>query len=160
MKKLLTIAVGFAVLAITSYVQPAQAQAQQVTSAHMTTPRTPVLNNLKDTSTNGSTALWRASVPGFQSVVALQVKLTNISGTTAGKVTLEGSVDGTNFVRIPSILQTTGAVGLDSLNASSSALSKIFVVDKHAYTKYQIKYIGGSSSAVSGTAEIIWRRQP
>ena len=158
MKNYLKIFGLIAIIAVAAFA-PVRAQSQSVTSISLTNPRVVPLP-LKDTSTNGSTATLGASIGGYQNLVALQVKLTTISGTATGVIRLYGSVNGTDYYRIPSIVQKTGVVGLDSAVVDVNNMTKIFVVDKHAYTKYQVKYISGSSQSVSMVGQAIWRRQP
>lgn len=149
--KLLSVALLVAVSTIT------HAQTLK-SSVALKTPRTAVINPLIDTAVNTGTAKLGVVVPGYQSTVALQVKLTNISGTTGGVIRLFGTVDGINYVRIPS-WTSSGTVVVDSLIADVNHLSKIFVVHNHDYQAYQIQYTGASTMSVAISGAAIWRRQ-
>lgn len=111
-----------------------------------------------DTVSNNATKTQKLPISGFQDIVSIQVKLTNISGTTGGVVRLYGSTDGTTFVRIPTVTDA-GATAIDSLNANANALSKVFRLPTHAYTYYQIGYTGASTMAVKMQTFAIWRKR-
>lgn len=111
-----------------------------------------------DTVTNTGVKLQKLPISGYQDIVSIQVKLTNISGTTGGVVRLYGSTDGTNFVRIPTVTDA-GATAIDSLSANTNAISKVFRLPTHAYTYYRIGYTGASTMAVKLQTFAIWRKR-
>lgn len=62
------------------------------------TSLTSVYGNTVDTVTNtGTKYMYTGAIKGFQKVVSIQVSLTEISGTTGGTISLEASLDGTNY---------------------------------------------------------------
>ena len=111
-----------------------------------------------DTVTNTAVKTQKLPIAGYQDIVSIQVKLTNISGTTGGVVRLYGSTDGTTFVRIPTVTDA-GATAIDSLTANANALSKVFRLPTHAYTYYQVGYTGTGTMAVKLQTFAIWRKR-
>lgn len=93
-----------------------------------------------DTVTNAGTETWTLKVPGYKKVVAAQVVITKISGTLGGTVTLQGSLNGVNFVAIPSQTYTATDV------ASQSA---IFTLDNSKYVYYRISWTGTGTMSAS-----------
>lgn len=85
MKKLLIIAIAF--LGFMAFAAPAQAQILKTI--------TPV----KDTCVNADTAFVNLT-PTTSGVIAFHVKAIKVSGTVAGSVVYQGSIDGTNFVTL------------------------------------------------------------
>ena len=93
MKKLLSILV---VLALGVGISFAQSTSAAVT---MTTVGSPVINTASATCSLKVTDTYKQ--------VTIQTVITKVSGTVAGTVTLQGSLDGVNYVTIP----TAGVIG-------------------------------------------------
>lgn len=75
-----------------SSVNVAQAQVSDMVSSD---------NFTTDTVTNTGTAYLSLKLSGYYAV-SIQVNVTKISGTLGGTIVLQGSLDGTNYVTIPS----------------------------------------------------------
>ena len=121
------------------------AQAQRVYSLPGATGYT------TDTVVNTATKTQTIRVDGYQDAVTIQVVLTKISGTAAGKVYLLGSIDGANYIR---------AGGADSLVVTNVATqSGIFKVTNSPYLYYRTSYTGSGTQSVKIQAKAIWRKR-
>ena len=91
-------------------------------------------------STSALTKTQTAEIPGFNDLVSVQVILSRISGTAAGKIYLLGSIDGSNYAR------AGGADSLVIVNVASQ--SKIFEVTPSRFVKYRIQAVGTGTLSV------------
>lgn len=98
------------------------------------------LTPLLDTNTNGETnTLTTSLLTNGHGDIALQYVGTKLSGTISGKVYLQGSVDGTNFVTIDSLVL-----------ADVTTNTKIFDLSAKKRAKYQFSIVtSGSQSLVN-----------
>lgn len=85
----------------------------------------------------GTGALFTEPIKGTNELVAVQVNITKTSGTLAGSVVLQGSLDGTNFVNIGSAFTVT--------NVASQ--STFFFVPKasNGYTYFKVLDTGSGT---------------
>ena len=92
----------------------------------------------RDTVVNAGTKTLNLAVKGTNTTGAFQVVVTKISGTVAGNVIFQGSVDGTNFVNIDTLVATNVATQ-----------TKVFTDVPVKYPFYRITYTGtGTMSAI------------
>lgn len=99
-----------------------------------------------DTVTNTGTKACSLKVVNNYSEISIQVVITKISGTVAGTVTLQGSVDGTTFETIDTLLVQNNVATFTATDVASQ--SKVFVVDQNPYLWYKLSYTGsGTMSA-------------
>ncbi len=121
MKKFLIIALSF-LLSFSAF-------SQAIT---MTTSGSPVTNTGVATSTLKST--------GNTELVGIQAVFTKTSGTLAGTATLQGSIDGVNYVTLP----TAGVIGAASTYTvtDTATQSVIFVVNRNGFLYYRISWTG------------------
>lgn len=116
----------------------------QVISAQAVPATATWVNNIgraKTTSTNADTAIAPIKLVGFFNIVTVEVAITKISGTAAGKVYLQGSLDNANFDNI------------DSLTLSDKTVNyKHFKLTSSPYYYYQLYYrpSGTQSSTMVG----------
>lgn len=83
----------------------------------------------KDTAVNTTAKSQTAYIPGYYSTVSVQVDLTKISGTAAGKVYFEGSLNKTGqFEKVDSLTL-----------ANVTAQSKVFNVTPGRFVYYRIR---------------------
>ena len=87
--------------------------------------------------------------PAYYTTV--QVNITKISGTVAGTVTLQGSIDGTNF--------STATSGMLAITATYTATdvasqSKNWIIAGNPYRFYRVSWTGTGTMAASMTANI------
>lgn len=97
-----------------------------------------------DTCTNSATTYVGLPVLNWYQTVSIQVVVTKISGTVAGTVTVQGSVDGTNYVTVSSSFSTA-----QTLSPSNQATNtKLFTITGSPYKYYRLSYTGtGTMSA-------------
>ncbi len=96
-------------------------------------------NLLSDTATNAGTANVDLPVTKTWTQISIQAVVTKISGTVAGTVFLQGSLDGTNYLNI----------GIDTLtNTDVTTNTKIWVIEGSPYSYYRLLLTGsGTMSA-------------
>lgn len=99
----------------------------------------------RDTVVNTGTKTLNLAVKGTNTTGAFQVVVTKISGTVAGNVIFQGSVDGTNFVNLDTLATTNVATQ-----------TEIFTDIPVKYPFYRMTYTGtGTMSAIiSGRAHL------
>lgn len=114
------------------------------TNAHATSNMLSEFSQVSDTTVNGGTTYLTLPVQNWYNSIAIQSVVTKISGTVDGEVTLQGSLDGTNFLTVDSNYST-----VTSYNPTDVATStKIFIVTGSPYRYYRLKYVGlGTMSA-------------
>jgi hypothetical protein len=109
-----------------------------------------------DTATNTGTAYVQTRVRGWYNTVSIQAVATKISGTAAGTITLQGSLDGTNFVTVPTnyLFDVTGQEpykvdGTATLTVTNVTTStKIFTVIGSPFQYYRLGYTGSGTMVV------------
>lgn len=99
-----------------------------------------------DTVTNAGTAYVGRAFTGSATAIGVQVAIQKVSGTVAGTLTFQGSVDGTNY-------HTIGST--QSLTDTSGTKYYLFVLDGGSapYTHYRASVAGGTTCVyyISGT---------
>ena len=102
---------------------------------------------LTDTVTNtGVGAVTSARISGPAQGVTIAVVLTEISGTTAGTLTLQGSLDGTNFKAIPTEETQTSIATATALDVASQVFT--WRIKNSPYLYYRVSWTGtGTMSA-------------
>lgn len=111
--------------------------------------RTHVVSNLldaagleDDTIANTATGYVTKTVPNYWEYVAIQAVVTKLSGTAGGTVTLQGSIDGTNYVTVKAAY-LNGTATLSVSNVTTN--TKIFVVTGSPYKYYRLSYTGSGT---------------
>ena len=94
--------------------------------------------NVDDTITNTGTGIVTLPVLNHCTRVGIQVVIDRISGTAGGTVTLQGSLDGTNYVTVKAAYTTSSTLSVSNV----AAQSKIFVVTGSPYKYYRLSYAG------------------
>ncbi len=99
----------------------------------------------RDTVVNTGTKNLNLTVKGTNTTGLFQVVVTKISGTVAGNVIFQGSVDGTNFVNLDTLATT-----------NVTTQTKVFSDIPVKYPFYRVTYTGsGTMSAIlSGRAHL------
>ncbi len=152
MKKLHLLIAAILLLAI-SFVAPTQANAQDVKTI-IPTPADDTLTNA-DTATvyisNATSGVGSVSTAVAESSArSVECLLTKLSGTAAGSVKLQGSVDGTNYITISTDTFTniTSNVFVYSMRSSTGDL---------IYKQYRVQFI--TSGTVSAIPKVYYLRR-
>lgn len=98
-----------------------------------------------DTTTNTGVSFVGLGVSEWYNTVTIQSVVTKISGTVAGTVTLQGSIDGTNYVTVNSSYADITSYSPTDVATSS----RIFVVTGSPYRYYRLSYTGAGTMAAS-----------
>ena len=105
--------------------------------------------------TNTATVACSLKVSNAYNAVTVQAVVTKTSGTIAGTVTLQGSVDGVNYETVPVSLVAGGA---STYTATDLALqAKTFVITGSPFLYYKLSYTG-SGTMVGSLAGFILPR--
>lgn len=146
-KMFIILLMAFALLAV-----PAKTQAQ-----------TSVLTTLKnalspyaalDTVTNtGTGTLTSVRVNGPGDNVTIVVVCTKISGTVAGTITIQGSLDGTNYKAIPTVETQTSITTATALDVASQVFTWRLASSPYLY--YRVSWTGSGTMAASFAAKLM-----
>ena len=109
-----------------------------------------VYNLPSDTVTNTGTVALSGRVVG-SGTLAVQVVVTEISGTTAGTVSLHGSLDGTSYALIDSVTFSPADV--------TSAQGFIWKSDEVYAPYYRVTYTGSGTMAARFSAKALVRKK-
>lgn len=111
-----------------------------------------VVNNMlspysavKDTTDNTATSYVTLGTVQWYNTVAIQSVVTKISGTVAGTVTLQGSLDGINYNTVSSSYATVTSYVPTNVATST----KMFVVTGSPYRYYRLSYTGAGTMSAS-----------
>lgn len=109
---------------------------------------------VSDTTTNTATSYVTLPVQNWYNTVTIQSVVTEISGVTAGTVTLQGSIDGTNFVTVNSSYADVTSYSPTDVATSS----KLFVVTGSPYRYYRLSYTGAGTMSASHRGYVLPNR--
>ena len=123
-----------------SSVNVAQAQVSDMVSSD---------NFTTDTVTNTGTAYLSLKLTGYYTV-SIQVNVTKISGTLGGTIVLQGSLDGTNYVTIPS------SSSLTVTNVASQGY--LWTYSNSPYLYYRVLATGTGTMSGIISAKIMYRK--
>lgn len=113
-------------------------------------------SSLKDTVTNTATGyLTSPAVSSSNRIVTVQVTCTELSGTTAGTISLLGSIDGTNFVALLAGETSTAIPTKTALDVASQTF--LFRVIDNPCKYYRVSWTGSGTMSDSFTAKILTR---
>lgn len=101
-----------------------------------------------DTVVNTASKACSLKVVKSYKSVTIQANVTKISGTVGGTITLQGSVDGVNFVTCDTAaFVSDGPATYTATNSASQ--SKAWIVSGAPYTWFRLNYVGtGTMSAI------------
>lgn len=107
-----------------------------------------------DTATDTGTAFLSLRSPGAKQTVTIQVNVLEISGTTAGTLTLMGSLDGVNY---KAALSGETSTAIPTFTALDVATVQPFIwrVTNSPYLYYRVSYTGNGTMAASITAKLL-----
>ncbi|MES2382464.1 MAG: hypothetical protein V4538_15560 [Bacteroidota bacterium] len=114
-------------------------------SNHYVTNMLSPFSAVKDTTDNTSTSYVSLEVTKWYDDIAIQSVVTKISGTVAGTVTLQGSLDGTNYNTVNSSYANVTSYVPTNVTANT----KIFVVTGSPYRYYRLSYAGAGTMSAS-----------
>jgi hypothetical protein len=109
-----------------------------------------------ETVTNtGTGILTSAIVRGNASQVTIQVAITETSGTTAGTLTLQGSLDGTNFYTLTNATSVPQVTTFTALDVASQTF--IWRLDANPCAYYRVSWTGSGTMIDTFTGKILTR---
>ena len=102
---------------------------------------------------NTATAYNTLEVKQGYATVAIQTVITKVSGTVAGTVTLQGSIDGTNYETVDTNYVSTYTVTYTPTNVATN--SKVWLMNRNPYQYYRIKYVGTGTMSATMTSYLV-----
>ena len=78
--------------------------------------------------------------------VTLQIALTNISGTTAGTITLQGSIDNSNYAEITNIADMFNVIPDDTITVADGTVGQA-IIQQSPFKYYRWKYVGSGTQS-------------
>jgi hypothetical protein len=103
----------------------------------------------------GVTYLTSPQVKSPTSIVTVQVVATKISGTVAGTISLQGSLDGTNFKAITLTEASTAGPTYTATDVASQNF--IWRLSQNPYAYYRVSWTGAGTMSAKFTANILSR---
>lgn len=100
---------------------------------------------VSDTTDNTAVSYVTLGLSNWYNTVSIQSVVTKISGTVAGTVTLQGSVDGSNYKTVDS--NFANVTSYSPTNVATS--TKIFIVTGAPYRYYRLSYAGAGTMSAS-----------
>lgn len=109
---------------------------------------------LTDTVTNGGTgSLTSIRIAGGASSVTIFAILTELSGTTAGTLTVLGSLDGTNYKAIPTTETQTAMATATATDVASQSFT--WHLRSSPYLYYRLQWVGAGTMSATMAAKIL-----
>jgi len=107
-----------------------------------------------ETITNGGTGILTGTVRGHKNTVTVQVTITKTSGTVAGTLTLQGSLDNVSYKA--ALLPNGVSTAVNTYTATDVA-SQTFIwqLDKNAYNYWRISYTGSGTMVATMTGVLL-----
>lgn len=125
-----------------------------LSNKHVVSNMTSNVSLTSDTTTNTGTSYVGLGVSNWYNTVTIQSVVTKISGTVAGTVTLQGSIDGTNYVTVSSSYADVTSYSPTDVATSS----KLFVVTGSPYRYYRLSYTGTGTMSASHKGYVLPNR--
>lgn len=145
MKKLLTFGVGLVLCLSVTFSASAQTAANKLLSSN-----TAALNRLIDTVTNtGVKYQLTGVISGYADILTVQAVITKVSGTVAGSLILQGTLDGVNYITIGSAATPT--------DVATQSFS--FPLTSHPYIQYRLSYTGAGTMSAKISSYWIARKR-
>ena len=94
-----------------------------------------------DTATNSGTTYLQITLNNYYEKVSFQPVVTKVSGTAGGTVTLQGSIDGTNYVTVSSDYSSAQTMSVTNVTTSTALLT----VTSSPYRYYRLSYTGSGT---------------
>lgn len=111
-----------------------------------------------DTVVNTANKVCSLKVARTYRSTSIQVVVTKVSGTVAGTVTMQGSLDGVTWVTLDTAcMATEGPATFVTTNVASQ--SKVFLINSSPYYWYRASYTGSGTMAAIISAFILPREQ-
>lgn len=108
---------------------------------HATSNMLSSTNQVTSTVTNAGSGYVALQVKNGYTTVTIQAVVTKATGTAAGTVTLQGSVDGVNYVTVSSSYSDAQTLSV----ADQTTNTKIFTVTGSPYSYYKLNYVGSGT---------------
>lgn len=104
----------------------------------------PVTSNFDTVQGNETVYITVVDKSTSNRTLTLSALCTELGGTSDGTITLEGSVDGTNFVPLTDQAQLIKGYPNDSLTITDGAVTSFVILENRYYT-YRLKVAGTAS---------------
>ena len=103
--------------------------------------------------TNGGTATATLQVVSGKTNVSILATFTKTSGTLGGTATLQGSLDGTTYVTVPTGATVAGASTYTVTDTASQ--SNLFIVKNNAFNYYRVSWTGTGTMVGTISADLL-----
>lgn len=105
--------------------------------------------------TNTGTGECSLAVKNSYKIVAIQLKVVKTSGTVAGTVTLQGSIDGTNYETVLAAATVNNAATFTATDVATQV--KTFIINNNPYLYYKLSYTGVGTMVATLSGYVITR---
>lgn len=110
------------------------------------------VKNVRDTVTNTATAYLTSPRVVAKGIVTIQVNVTKISGTVGGTISLQGSLDGTNFKALNTVETQTA---LATITATDATNVYHWRLSANHFPYYRVSWTGTGTMSASFTSKIL-----
>ncbi len=117
--------------------------------------QTSTMTGSADTVVNTGTKACSLKVVNTYKQISIQAVVTKISGTVAGTVTLQGTVDGTNWVTVDTAALVTDGAATNTTGAQS----KVWIINNAPYLWFRLSYTGSGTMSASLKGYLLPRQQ-
>lgn len=100
--------------------------------------------------------LTSPEISGAKQILSFQVEVTEISGTTAGTLTLQGSLDGSDFKAIPTVETQTSVTTASPADVSTKQVFLWRFTSNH-FRYYRVAYAGAGTMSARFFAQLMVR---
>ena len=112
-----------------------------------------------DTVVNAGTKACSLKVANPYHQVSIHALMTKISGTVAGTLTLQGTVDGVTWVTVDSALYAGTATASTFTATNVASQSKIWIVNNSPYLWFKLTWTGTGTMSATLKGYVLPRKQ-
>jgi len=109
------------------------------------------VGNSSDTNTNAETVTLTKAITGSFAVISVQAVVTKLSGTAAGNIVLQGTVNGTNYVTITDLCQPSANDTFTLSNVTTQSCMWTITPSKYIGYRLSVTTSGTVSARIQGT---------
>lgn len=105
----------------------------------------------KDTLTDADTTFYTVTISGPKDVISFQVDVLKLTGTVAGSLRLEGSVNGSTWET---------ALVVSAVTITDASVNYVIDLTNNAYKKYRLAVVGSGTNTMSNRCYLLYRKKP
>jgi hypothetical protein len=117
------------------------------------------MNGNGDTITNTGTKYNTLKIgETANAFITIQANITKLSGTVGGTISIEGSLDGTNYVALDSVLFVNSIPSQTATN-TTGVKGYVFNISDNTYQFIRVKYVGTGTMSAKMSSLLLLRKK-